>query len=62
VGGGETRDGLVEAMWPQRAELVGQETRRVRSPGAGASSRELLSVAGVREPGLALLRDVRFIF
>lgn len=48
MGGGETRDGLVEAMWPQRAELVGQETRRVRSPGAGASSRELLAVAGAR--------------
>jgi hypothetical protein len=51
-------------MWlPRAGKLAGQETERVRSPGAGASSRELLAAAAeVRECGLAPLRVVRFIF
>ena len=56
------RDSLVGAMGPCRAgELAGQETEQVRSPGAGASSRELLAVAGAQKHDLALLRVGRFI-
>ena len=58
------RDDSVGAMWlPRAGKLAGQETERVRSPGAGASSRELLAAAAeVRECGLAPLRVGRFIF
>jgi hypothetical protein len=62
-GGGHLRDSLLGALWPRRAsKLADQEAEQVRSPGTGASSRELSAAAGVREHGLALPRVGGVIF
>ena len=63
------RNSGTSKRWPdgshvasQDWQVVGQKTEPVRSPGAGASSRELLAAAGAREHGFAPLRVGRFIF